>query len=224
MVKKVTESNLRQALEVIRDEFDDLIARLDAIDTTVGQTTDPDVGHDHDGENSKKIEYENILNTPTIPPDLTGQFNATSGHDHDGENSKKIEYENILNTPTIPPDLTDRFNATSGHDHNGVNSKKISYNDLTDKPDVASAQVNADWAATSGVAQILNKPTIPAAIQPATAAPQPLGTAAVGTSVKYAKEDHVHRGMKTHETMFASESAATTAAGNNNILCYYLED
>ena len=36
-----------------------------------------------------------------------------------------------------------------------------SYNDLSDKPTIPAAQVNSDWNATSGVAQILNKPTIP---------------------------------------------------------------
>jgi phage minor structural protein len=36
-----------------------------------------------------------------------------------------------------------------------------SYNDLTDKPSIPSAQVNSDWNATSGVEEILNKPTIP---------------------------------------------------------------
>lgn len=34
-----------------------------------------------------------------------------------------------------------------------------SYNDLTDKPTIPAAQVNTDWNAQSGVAQILNKPT-----------------------------------------------------------------
>ena len=36
-----------------------------------------------------------------------------------------------------------------------------SYNDLTDTPTIPAAQVNSDWNAVSGVAQILNKPTIP---------------------------------------------------------------
>ena len=36
-----------------------------------------------------------------------------------------------------------------------------SYNDLTDTPEIPAAQVNADWNADSGVAEILNKPTIP---------------------------------------------------------------
>ena len=34
-----------------------------------------------------------------------------------------------------------------------------SYNDLSNKPTIPAAQVNSDWNATSGVAQILNKPT-----------------------------------------------------------------
>lgn len=36
-----------------------------------------------------------------------------------------------------------------------------SYNDLANKPTIPAAQVNSDWNASSGLAQILNKPTIP---------------------------------------------------------------
>ena len=35
-----------------------------------------------------------------------------------------------------------------------------SYNDLTNKPTIPAAQVNSDWNASSGVAQILNKPSM----------------------------------------------------------------
>lgn len=35
-----------------------------------------------------------------------------------------------------------------------------SYNDLTNKPTIPEAQVNSDWNASSGVAQILNKPSL----------------------------------------------------------------
>jgi hypothetical protein len=38
------------------------------------------------------------------------------------------------------------------------------YNDLNNKPTIPDAQVNADWTATSGKAQILNKPIIPKAV------------------------------------------------------------
>lgn len=57
----------------------------------------------------------------------------------------------------------------------------------------AQKNVKPDWNAASGsAAEILNKPTIPSAVQPATVAPKMDGTAAVGSSAKYAKEDHVH--------------------------------
>lgn len=79
--------------------------------------------------------------------------------------------------------------------------KGLSTNDYTTEEKTklagieAGAQVNVkpDWNAASGTsAEILNKPTIPAAVQPATVAPLMDGTAAVGSSTKYAKEDHVH--------------------------------
>lgn len=35
-----------------------------------------------------------------------------------------------------------------------------SYSDLTDKPSIPTAQVNSDWIATSGVSQVLNKPSL----------------------------------------------------------------
>jgi hypothetical protein len=38
-----------------------------------------------------------------------------------------------------------------------------SYGDLSNKPTIPAAQVNSDWNATSGVAEILHKPTIPTA-------------------------------------------------------------
>lgn len=43
-----------------------------------------------------------------------------------------------------------------------------SYDDLSDKPTIPAEQVNADWNAMSGKAQILNKPTIPAAVTEST--------------------------------------------------------
>jgi hypothetical protein len=55
----------------------------------------------------------------------------------------------------------------------------------------AEVNVNADWNASSGDAQILNKPSIPA---PADAAPAALAaTAAIGSSTDYAREDHAHQ-------------------------------
>ena len=38
------------------------------------------------------------------------------------------------------------------------------YDDLTNKPTIPAAQVNSDWNSSSGVSQILNKPTIPSTL------------------------------------------------------------
>ena len=75
----------------------------------------------------------------------------------------------------------------------------------------AEVNVNADWSATSGDAQILNKPTIPSKTSQLTndsnyitlddvpegvaaskTTPKMNGTAAVGTETAYSRGDHVH--------------------------------
>lgn len=53
-----------------------------------------------------------------------------------------------------------------------------SYNDLMHKPTIPAAQVNSDWTATSGVAEILHKPTLGTAAAEDTTA---FATAAQGT-------------------------------------------
>jgi len=103
-----------------------------------------------------------ILNKPTIPAEqVNSDWNATSG---------KAE---ILNKPTIPSisglatityvDQQDALKVDK------VAGKGLSTNDFTNTlktkldgiQDGAEVNVNADWNAVSGDAQILNKPTIP---------------------------------------------------------------
>jgi hypothetical protein len=57
----------------------------------------------------------------------------------------------------LQDELNDKINADSLADV----ATSGSYNDLSDKPTIPAAQINSDWNATSGVAEILNKPTIP---------------------------------------------------------------
>jgi major membrane immunogen (membrane-anchored lipoprotein) len=103
-----------------------------------------------------------ILNKPTIPAEqVNSDWNATSGK------------AQILNKPTIPSisglatvtyvDSQDALKVDK------ISGKGLSTNDFTNTlktkldgiQDGAEVNVNADWNATSGDAQILNKPTIP---------------------------------------------------------------
>jgi hypothetical protein len=105
-----------------------------------------------------------ILNKPTIPAEqVNSDWNATTGK------------AQILNKPTIPSisglatvtyvDTQDALKVDK------VAGKGLSTNDFTNTlktkldgiQDGAEVNVNADWNAVSGDAQILNKPTIPAA-------------------------------------------------------------
>jgi len=52
----------------------------------------------------------------------------------------------------------------------GATAFSNSYNDLDNLPTIPAAQVNSDWNAVSGVAEILNKPTIPTTLPPSGAA------------------------------------------------------
>jgi hypothetical protein len=52
----------------------------------------------------------------------------------------------------------------------GATAFSNNYNDLDNLPTIPAAQVNSDWNAVSGVAEILNKPTIPTTLPPSGAA------------------------------------------------------
>ena len=79
-------------------------------------------------------------------------------------------YNDLSNKPIIPmiPTQTSAF-ANDGSDGTSVYveadelatvATSGSYNDLANKPTIPDAQVNSDWDADSGVAQILNKPVL----------------------------------------------------------------
>lgn len=61
-------------------------------------------------------------------------------------------YNDLLNKPSIP-------SGQIQSDWNQTNTSEVDY--IKNKPTIPAAQVNSDWNASSGVAQILNKPTIP---------------------------------------------------------------
>ena len=84
-----------------------------------------------------------------------------------------------------------------------------SYNDLSNKPSIPAAQVNSDWNAASGVAQILNKPTLGTA---AAAATTDFATAAQGT-----KADSAIQGVKVGSTTLTPDSGKAVTITKNDI-------
>ena len=84
------------------------------------------------------------------------------------------DYDDLLNKPSIPsaPGTlnTDNSTAQSVNSSEALSgtvklhkvSKTGSYNDLNNKPTIPAAQVNSDWNANSGIAEILNKPSLAA--------------------------------------------------------------
>ena len=121
-----------------------------------------------------------ILNKPTIPAaQIQSDWTQTSNLSKDFIKNKPAlfsgSYTDLTNKPTLSVvassgsylDLTNKPALFSGSYADLTNvpafatvSTTGSYSDLTNKPTIPSAQVNSDWNAVSGVAQILNKPAL----------------------------------------------------------------
>ena len=83
-----------------------------------------------------------------------GTLSATGGGTADS-----VEWDNVLHRPTDVSYWTNDAGYITGSGLATV-ATSGSYNDLTNKPTIPAAQVNSDWNASSGKAQILNKPTL----------------------------------------------------------------
>ena len=83
--------------------------------------------------------YNDLSNKPTIP-DVSNYYTKS-------ETYSQGEVDTLLSTKADAADLATV--ATTGD-----------YDDLTNKPTIPAAQVNSDWNSTSGVSEILNKPTV----------------------------------------------------------------
>ena len=113
--------------------------------------------------------YNDLTDKPTIPTQVQADWNET--------NTTAPSY--IQNKPTI---LTQWFGTQAEYDLIDPKDPNVIYNIegsdnvqadwnqsdssaddyIKNKPTIPAAQVNSDWNAVSGVAQILNKPSIPA--------------------------------------------------------------
>lgn len=114
-----------------------------------------------DWDESDSSDPSYIKNKPTIPAaQVNSDWNASSG------------VAQILNKPSIPTATSDLTNdsgfitssdipAQAQANWNEMDTSDPSY--IQNKPTIPAAQVNSDWTASSGVAEILHKPNIPSA-------------------------------------------------------------
>ena len=118
-------------------------------------------------------DYNDLINTPVIPtvPTNVSAFNNDAG------------YITMDSVPTVPTNVS-AFVNDAGYLTNFTEQQVLSisndtlfltggsfvklpagfdgdYNSLINQPVIPDAQVNSDWDATNGAAQILNKPEIP---------------------------------------------------------------
>lgn len=80
--------------------------------------------------------------------------NATAG-------ISSVEWGDITGTLSDQTDLNTALGAKADTSSLAAVATSGLYSDLSGTPTIPAAQVNSDWSANSGVAEILNKPTIP---------------------------------------------------------------
>ena len=90
---------------------------------------------------------QELNGTLTNSANLVGTFGTSGG-------GGTTNYNDLTNKPQI--------NGIELKGNKTTSNLNISYNDLTNKPTIPAAQVNSDWNSTSGVSEILNKPTLAA--------------------------------------------------------------
>ena len=99
-----------------------------------------------------------ILNKPSLATVATsGNYSDLNGTPSLATVATSGDYDDLTNKPTIPVVPT---NVSAFTNDAGYTTFDGDYNSLTNKPTIPAAQVNSDWNASSGVAQILNKPTL----------------------------------------------------------------
>ena len=88
-----------------------------------------------------------------LTTDGQGGFTFTTVSGAGGGSSFSGSYADLTNKPTIPTDVSNLTDTTSL-------LFSGSYTDLTNKPTIPAGQINSDWNSSSGLSEILNKPTL----------------------------------------------------------------
>ena len=148
-------------------------------------------------------DYDDLLDKPTIPAaQVNSDWNANSG------------VAEILNKPTLgtmAAESASDYTKTSGL---ATVATTGDYDDLLDKPTIPAAQVNSDWNANSGVAEILNKPTLGTmAAESASDYTKTSGLATVATSGSYNDLSNKPTIPTTTNSVTSGSTAALTSGG-----------
>jgi len=98
------------------------------------------------------------------------------------------------------------------------------YNDLSNLPSIPAAQVNADWNATSGVAEILNKPTIASGTVTSVGLTMPNAFTVANSPITSSGDIAVTAAGLANQYIRGDGTLATfpTSSGGGNSVNYYL--
>ncbi len=99
--------------------------------------------------------YNDLTNRPTL---FDGNYNSLSNRPNLAAVATSGNYNDLINKPSIPnvPTYVSSFTNDAGY----VTSSQLNAANYITASQVPASQVNADWNATSGAAQILHKPTL----------------------------------------------------------------
>jgi hypothetical protein len=101
---------------------------------------------------------------------ITDNGDGSVTFDSTGGGGGSVSWGSILGTLSNQTDLQNALDLKADISSLATVATSGDYNDLTNLPTIPAAQVNSDWNAVSGVAEILNKPTIPTSLPPSGAA------------------------------------------------------
>lgn len=122
------------------------------------------------GGGGGSVAWGSIVGTLSSQTDLQNALDLKADISSLAAVATSGDYNDLDNLPTIPTATSELTNdsgfITIGDVPAQVNADWNSVSgvsEILNKPTIPAAQVNSDWNAISGVAEILNKPTIPAA-------------------------------------------------------------
>lgn len=147
------------------------------------------------------------LDIPTKTSDLTNDGSDGTSTYVESDDLATVatsgSYNDLSNTPTIPESQVQS-------DWSQTDNTKVDF--IKNKPTIPSAQVNADWNASSGVAEILNKPTIPT-VNDATLTITQNGTTKGTFTANDADDTTIEVSDTTYSAFTGTDGTATGVAG-----------